>query len=93
MNERSRLNTPTASTDELRGAQRDPGSTSNLFSREASARLPDVKLPKVWSDQIRLWFLHVENLFQLYGVASQTQRFQFVVCALQCCQLRKARIR
>ena len=44
---RSRFDTPTASTDELRGAQRDPSSTSNFFSREASARLPDVISPKV----------------------------------------------
>ena len=51
MNERSQLNTPTTSTDELRGAQQDPGSTSNFFSQEASARLPDVKLLKIWSDQ------------------------------------------
>ena len=41
------------------------------------------KLPKVWSGQIRLWLLHVENLFQLHGIESQTQRFQLAVCALE----------
>ena len=73
-NKGSRFSAPPASISKLSEPQCDPSLSSTFCFREASARLPAVKLPKIWFDQIRLWFLLVENLFKLHGVSSVAKR-------------------
>ena len=73
-NGRSPFDAPTASTDELRGTQRDPGSGCNFSFREACPDYPKLNYPRnglIKSDYgfctWRIYFNYTESNLKLSG--------------------------
>ena len=52
-------------------------SQSCSFNRFAS------NLPKLWETNVSLWFLTVENLFNLNGVSEKKRKYEFSLGALE----------
>ena len=55
---------------------------NSSFESDSSQRFGTMALPKFWETDVSLWFMSVENLFQLKGVADEKLKYELLLSAL-----------